>query len=132
MSVNLRPNWLVTTSIPMISHFHFLANATLFGDLERYEPCDSELREFDAAQLMKASDIDRSNQVPWFPEVTWDLRPAQKVNSQVGNITMLIPPMEAAKKEQLLSVAPQYSAHRYTLNDLRQVQASDVVLCCLQ
>ena len=31
MSVNLRPNWLVTTSIPMVSHFHFLADATLFG-----------------------------------------------------------------------------------------------------
>ena len=45
---------------------------------------------------------------------------------------MLIPPMEAAKKEQLLSVARQYSAHRYTLNDLRLAQASDVVLCCLQ
>ena len=44
---------------------------------------------------------------------------------------MLIPPMEAAKKEQLLSVTRQYSAHRYTLNDLRRAQASDVVLCCL-
>ena len=30
-----------------------------------------------------------------------------------------------AKKEQ-------YSTHRYTLNDLRRAQTSDVVLCCLQ
>ena len=61
MLVNLRPNWLVTTSIPMISRFHFLANASLFGDLEQYEPYEIELREFDAAQLKKVSDIDRSN-----------------------------------------------------------------------
>ena len=120
MSVNLRPNWFVTTSIPTVPHFHFLADATLFEDLERHEPHDSELREFDAAQLMKISEIDRPNQMPWFPEVTWDLQPSHQTKPQTETIMMLIPPMEAAKKEQLLSVARQYSTHRYTLNDLRR------------
>ena len=45
---------------------------------------------------------------------------------------MLISPMRIAEKEQLFSVAQQYIARRYTLNDMWRALASDVVPCCLQ
>ena len=83
-------------------NFHFLANAALFEVLEQYEFHDSELREFNASQLTRVSDIDRANQVHWFPDVAWDLRPQEGAKGHIESITKVIPPMEAAKKEQLL------------------------------